>query len=187
MARTVAADDVVLGLASSGLPFQRLLAGAPGGRDAGPRLRRAGTLRSPRRRWPTPCWCRRGSMCAAVAPLQRRAGSRPSRISPAAASSRTSRACCPTASRRSSTPAPGACRQSSAGWRRPGASPRAELARTFNCGIGMVAVVDPDAESRISAALSAAGERVFRIGRIVRSAAAAPATQLLHLEQQWQG
>jgi phosphoribosylformylglycinamidine cyclo-ligase len=41
-----------------------------------------------------------------------------------------------------------------------------EMARTFNCGIGMVAVVaEADAES-IEANLEAAGETVFRIGRI---------------------
>jgi phosphoribosylformylglycinamidine cyclo-ligase len=68
-----------------------------------------------------------------------------------------------------------------------GRVPRAELARTFNCGVGMVAVVEPEAESRVSAALAAAGERVFPIGRIVRSSAAAPETRLLHLEQQWPG
>ena len=41
-----------------------------------------------------------------------------------------------------------------------------ELARTFNCGIGMIAVVPPTAADDVTAALEAAGESVFRIGRI---------------------
>jgi phosphoribosylformylglycinamidine cyclo-ligase len=41
-----------------------------------------------------------------------------------------------------------------------------ELARTFNCGIGMVAVVSPDQVHAITAGLTAAGETVHRIGRI---------------------
>ncbi|MDB5672785.1 MAG: phosphoribosylformylglycinamidine cyclo-ligase [Alphaproteobacteria bacterium] len=41
-----------------------------------------------------------------------------------------------------------------------------EMARTFNCGIGMVAIVaEAEAES-VAEALSAAGETVFRIGRV---------------------
>ena len=41
-----------------------------------------------------------------------------------------------------------------------------ELARTFNCGIGMVAVVSADQAETVSANLEAAGERVTVIGRI---------------------
>jgi phosphoribosylformylglycinamidine cyclo-ligase len=59
---------------------------------------------------------------------------------------------------------------------------RAELARTFNCGIGMVAVVDPAAEDRVTAALAGAGERVKRIGRIVPRAADAPGAELSHMD-----
>jgi len=58
-----------------------------------------------------------------------------------------------------------------------------ELARTFNCGIGMVAVVDPQAVERVSAALSGAGERVRRIGRIMPRGADAAGTQILDLER----
>jgi phosphoribosylformylglycinamidine cyclo-ligase len=61
-----------------------------------------------------------------------------------------------------------------------------ELARTFNCGIGMVAVVDPAAVERVTAALTGAGERVRRIGRIVTRGDGAPGTQLLNLES-WPG
>ena len=41
-----------------------------------------------------------------------------------------------------------------------------EMARTFNCGIGMVAIVAPDDADDVTAALSDAGETVFTIGRV---------------------
>jgi phosphoribosylformylglycinamidine cyclo-ligase len=41
-----------------------------------------------------------------------------------------------------------------------------EMLRVFNCGIGMVLVVAPDAAEEAERALSTAGEAVFRIGRI---------------------
>lgn len=49
-----------------------------------------------------------------------------------------------------------------------GGVPVADLIRTFNCGIGMIAVVAPEAEARVARVLTEHGERVQRIGRIVR-------------------
>ena len=42
----------------------------------------------------------------------------------------------------------------------------AELARTFNCGIGMAVIVAPEQAAPVAAALEAAGENVVEIGRI---------------------
>ena len=52
---------------------------------------------------------------------------------------------------------------------REGGVPPAEMARTFNCGIGMVAIVAAENESQIGDALEAAGETVWRIGRVTRA------------------
>jgi phosphoribosylformylglycinamidine cyclo-ligase len=41
-----------------------------------------------------------------------------------------------------------------------------EMARTFNCGIGMAIVVAPDQEEAVVEALTDAGETVHRIGRV---------------------
>jgi phosphoribosylformylglycinamidine cyclo-ligase len=48
-----------------------------------------------------------------------------------------------------------------------------ELLRTFNCGIGFVAVVAPERADAIAAVFEAAGERVHTIGRIVERTGAA--------------
>jgi phosphoribosylformylglycinamidine cyclo-ligase len=40
------------------------------------------------------------------------------------------------------------------------------MARTFNCGIGMVAIVAPNDADGVSLALEGAGETIFEIGRI---------------------
>jgi phosphoribosylformylglycinamidine cyclo-ligase len=45
-----------------------------------------------------------------------------------------------------------------------------EMARTFNCGIGMALVVSPGEAEQVVATLAEAGETVFRIGRIEEGA-----------------
>lgn len=42
-----------------------------------------------------------------------------------------------------------------------------EMLRTFNCGVGMIAVVSADDVERVSAVLAAEGETVFTLGRMV--------------------
>ena len=42
----------------------------------------------------------------------------------------------------------------------------AEMARTFNCGIGIAAIVDSAKADHVAAALETAGETVFEIGRV---------------------
>ncbi|CAK0758063.1 phosphoribosylformylglycinamide cyclo-ligase [uncultured Gammaproteobacteria bacterium] len=53
------------------------------------------------------------------------------------------------------------------GWlKQIGAIECAELARTFNCGLGMVAVVAADQVAAAEASLRESGETVYRVGRV---------------------
>ena len=60
-----------------------------------------------------------------------------------------------------------------------------EMARTFNCGIGMVAVVAAEDAAEVARMLEDAGERVLAIGRIERGAGA-PDVRIAGLER-WPG
>ena len=42
-----------------------------------------------------------------------------------------------------------------------------EMLRTFNCGIGMIAVVEPRSADKIAAVLKREGERVIRLGEVI--------------------
>jgi phosphoribosylformylglycinamidine cyclo-ligase len=59
-----------------------------------------------------------------------------------------------------------------------------EMARTFNCGIGMVVVAAAEAAERVADSLAGAGETVFRIGSIVERGAG-PGSRILNLAAQW--
>ena len=41
------------------------------------------------------------------------------------------------------------------------------MLRTFNCGIGMIAVVEPGAADAVAAVLTREGETVVRLGELV--------------------
>ncbi|HEU0070028.1 MAG TPA: phosphoribosylformylglycinamidine cyclo-ligase [Alphaproteobacteria bacterium] len=63
------------------------------------------------------------------------------------------------------------------GWlAREGKVASEEMARTFNCGIGMVLIVDPAKEAAVTAALTTGGETVFRIGKTVKASGAERST-----------
>ncbi len=68
---------------------------------------------------------------------------------------------------------------------REGSIPALEMARVFNCGIGMVVITSPDKLLNLEHILIDLGEVPRRIGRIV--AAPEPRTILLNGESQWPG
>ena len=60
-----------------------------------------------------------------------------------------------------------------------------EMARTFNCGIGMIAIVSPGRADDAEAVLTAKGETVYRIGEIVEATADGPRIALQGAEAAW--
>ena len=74
------------------------------------------------------------------------------------------------------------------GWlARAGGLGPADLADTFNCGIGFVAAVAADREAAARQAFEARGERVHEIGRIVQRTPDLPAVQMPGREAAWRG
>ena len=67
-----------------------------------------------------------------------------------------------------------------------GVAPR-EMARTFNCGIGMIAVVAPTRARALAKVFRGNGETVFEIGRMVSRAKGGAAVILEGLEGAWRG
>jgi len=63
----------------------------------------------------------------------------------------------------------------------------AEMARTFNCGIGMAVIVGPQAADAVVAALEAEGETVHRIGRVTPRDPADAAVRLDGWDARWRG
>jgi len=61
----------------------------------------------------------------------------------------------------------------------------AEMLRTFNCGIGMAVVADPVQAEAVRAAFEAAGETVHDIGRIEARAEGRPSVVIEDLERSW--
>ncbi len=60
-----------------------------------------------------------------------------------------------------------------------------ELARTFNCGIGMAAIVAPDRASEAKAVLAEAGETVHEIGRVAALGAGGARVVIEGIEELW--
>jgi phosphoribosylformylglycinamidine cyclo-ligase len=60
-----------------------------------------------------------------------------------------------------------------------------ELLRTFNCGIGMIAIVEPDAIDRVMDVLTAAGESAVLLGEVIAAAAEHRVVYNGHLDLTW--
>jgi phosphoribosylformylglycinamidine cyclo-ligase len=68
-----------------------------------------------------------------------------------------------------------------------GAIGPAEMARTFNCGVGMVAIVAAADADTLARLLADHGESVARIGAVVARAAGAPEVEIAGWDASWRG
>jgi phosphoribosylformylglycinamidine cyclo-ligase len=69
--------------------------------------------------------------------------------------------------------------------RRVAALDWAEMARTFNCGLGMVVIVDAAAASEVAATLRRSGEDVFLVGEVAPASPGAPRVVIAGAEAAW--
>jgi phosphoribosylformylglycinamidine cyclo-ligase len=60
-----------------------------------------------------------------------------------------------------------------------------ELLRTFNCGIGMIAIVKPDAIEPITKILSESGESVVLLGEVIPAEGEHRVVYNGHLDLTW--
>jgi len=61
----------------------------------------------------------------------------------------------------------------------------AEMARTFNCGIGMVVIVASQSADSVRSVLESEGETVFQLGAVIESAEDTPEVVIEGLEDAW--
>jgi len=66
-----------------------------------------------------------------------------------------------------------------------GGVPTDEMVRTFNCGIGMMAVVAADQAADVQKAFENSGEKVFRIGQVVPRTEAGRPVSLIGMDKAW--
>jgi phosphoribosylformylglycinamidine cyclo-ligase len=60
-----------------------------------------------------------------------------------------------------------------------------ELLRTFNCGIGMIAIVEPGAVDRVTDILAEGGENVVLLGEVIPATADHHVVYNGHLDLAW--
>ena len=60
-----------------------------------------------------------------------------------------------------------------------------EMARTFNCGIGMILIVEPRRLEQAHRILTESGELVYRIGTVTSRSAGNPRVTIENVDRAW--